>query len=222
MAKRSYAHVDYTEANKPKKRKLERINASKIDKKGGFFGITGPNPVDHYKAYKHILREKSPFKIYEQTPETARLIKRRTKHIKDPRLSVTIGDVFDVVKTEPKPGRPPLFVYGHLDFCTTAKVLCRDHDLKKNLEALAQCTNLKNTFFLEMTFSIWGDKKFSTGKNMNLFILEKYIPMIFRRYGWKVTNPKGHAQKSKGWKYSRTYRDGCPMINGFYKLERRW
>lgn len=220
MKPRSYNHVDYGEANKPHKRKLEKDNAAKIDEKGGCFLITGPPAPEHYHTYRRILRERSPFDIYEWDPKTYRTIQNRTRGIRlrDKRVRIHYGDVFDVLKK--KLGRVPLYVYAHLDFCITAMVLCREYKLKENLERLAAWDNSKRIFYLEITFTLRHDNKFDSGKNWGVFILEKYIPMIFKRYGWKVENPKGHAQKKKGWKYSRSYSDGCPMINGFYKFTR--
>lgn len=201
-----------------KKIQNEKSNASKITKKGGIFLLSWLAVKEHYNMYKHILRALSPFDVYECDPATYKEIERRSRILRfnDKRVRVNFGDIFNVLKK--KVGRLPLYVYGHLDFCKTALTLCRDHNLLENLEKLAAWDNLKQVFFLEVTFSLWGDNSYKSDKNYGLFVLEKYIPTIFKRYGWKVENPRGHAQKHKGWKYSRSYRDGAPMINGFYKF----
>lgn len=226
-------NVDYSIYNKPRKRKLEKFNQQFIKDKGGIVALTSTGVDPHYVAYKHILRKWSPFSIFEIDLEIARTISERVLLLGDKRLRVYPCDVCSVFYTSPKPRgkKHGVYRYFHLDFPTSGRILVRDYGLLQFLEKLAKWDNLKSPFYLETTFSVRGDRKFVTGENVGLEILEVEIPDIFERHGWVVDNPRNKAIPKNPWltdsvigrcdKYTVSYKDGNPMINGFHKFTRR-
>lgn len=232
MIYRSYDNVDLSIYSKPKKRKLELFNQRFIKEKGGIFALTGTEIDSHHITYRHILRERSPLSIFEVDPKTAWIILERILYIRDKRLHLYPCDIRNIFYTSPKPKgkKYGAYRYGHLDFCVTGRVLVRE-GLLDFFEKLARWNNLYSPFYLETTFSVWGDGKFKTGENVGLNTLEKYIPTIFEQHGWKVNSPRNRAINkdpqemcnviARHWCYTVSYEDGCPMINGFHKFTRR-
>lgn len=230
---KSYNNVDFSIYNKPKKRKLETFNQQFVKDKGGIVALTSTGVDPHYAAYKHILRKLSPFSIFEIDLGIARTISERVLYIGDKRLRVYPCDVCSVFYTSPKPKHKKhgVYRYFHLDFPISGRILVRDHGFLQFLEKLAKWDNLKSPFYLETTFSIRGDRSFMTGPNVGLGVLEEEIPAIFERCGWKVDNPRNRAIQRdtrildgvirQCWKYTVSYKDGNPMINGFHKFTRR-
>lgn len=227
------SNVDFSIYNKPKKRKLEIFNQQFIKDKGGIFALTSTEVDPHYAAYKHILRKLSPFSIFEVDRDTYWNILERVLYIGDKRINVYPCSIFNIFHTsyKRKGKKYGTYRYGHLDLTKSGRVLVRDHEFLQFLERLAKWDNLYSPFYLETTFSVRGDGKFETGDNIGLSVLEDHIPAIFRADGWKVDNPRNKAIQEcpwvldgvirQHWRYTVSYKDGCPMINGFHKFTRR-
>lgn len=202
-------------AIRPVKRKLEEDNAALVDQRGGWFGLTSDEFSTHYSTFAKHLRIDSPFVIAELDSNKFNTLKNIVG-TSNRNVFIHNKDLFEVLKgierRIPKP-RVPLFSYGHLDFCITAKVLCRDYNLIENLYWLAKWNNLKNTFFFDITFSTRGDGYYSMWSTL----IEELIPIIFGTCGWEVTNPRGDG--AFGIEYREKQKTG--MVNAMYKVVRK-
>ncbi len=196
-------------SNKYTKRQLEKDAVKVVDKTGGWFGIPGPAIIEHWDVFKSILRDKSPFIAVEENKSQYNKMSRLSENING--LTLVNGELFNVLKSfgqlYPSP-RVPLFAYGHLDFCKTARILLRDYELYSNLMWLAQWNQIKSVFYLDVSVSRRPDDDIIFTK-----LFQDLIPFIFSLNGWNVTDPRNLQNK-----YIKTYSDGNPMVNALFKM----
>jgi len=159
-----------------------------------------------------ILRENSPFLAVEENIMQYNKMRESIKHIKG--IELIPGDLFDVLEGYAKyrdPLKVALFSYGHLDFCKTAAVLLRDYNLYSNLQWLAKWSQLKTTFYLDISVACRCDED-----KMYERFFQTYVPDIFAMCGWKVEDPRNCDTK-----FYKTYRDATPMANALYKMTKK-
>jgi len=171
------------------KKSIERLTFNRIpDNSGGFFGLVHKSLNEHYDMYKPKLRRLSPFFVAETDAATFADIRRKAGYINDDRVKLYQGDIFKgLFSSFPKSAhnhirdmavyRCPLFSYGHLDFCCTAKGLT-DAGFESNMRKLATWWNIKDHFRMDVTVSKRADKGFST------LMLTRYVPELFIISGW--------------------------------------
>ena len=199
----------------PKKEAIENKNAASVQTRGGWFGFTHVSVLTHYNRFKNILRAKSPFLIAEIDPNTAKIIHTEVSKINDTRIHVIDDDLFDkMFNMYPSSAsncvngttkyRVPLFSYGHLDFCRTAATLSDCH-IEANIRKLAKWWALKDTFYLDISVCLRGDKGTKSAETL----MEKYIPNAFRQLNWKMN-----------YDSKIDYNDSNIMRNAFYEFRR--
>lgn len=207
--------ADYS--TKVKKRALEKDAVKVVDQKGGWFGIPGPALKEHWEVFSEVLRPKSPFIVVEESGlQLSRLRKSLETMPRIPKKRITIikGDLFNVLKglhtVNPEPD-VPLYSYGHLDFCKTTEKLCSKFALQENLKWLSQWSQLKDTFFLDISVCT---RPFGPKEAVEFF--QHIVPFNWRINGWKVSDPRNCKNK-----YYKIYQDSAAqMVNAMYKMER--
>jgi hypothetical protein len=211
-----------------KKACLEQANRAFTKGKGGWFGLTHKSLKTHWELFGSILRPRSPFLVVEREKDVYNNIKWHAARIKDPRIKVLYGDVFECLfgayphsPCNTVQGksiyRVPLFTYGHLDFCCSALTLQRD-GFEQRMYQLSRWWNLKDRFHLDVTVSKRGDKKgFRTAK----LLLEMVVPNIFEQASWIVEDVQVMdycdtsamrnvfciLKRKNRWRVQRTYYD---------------
>lgn len=187
MQERSYANKKFGN----KKSMIEEDSFSNLPNKlGGFFGLVQNAFVKHYNLYAPKLLKHSPFFVAELDATTFGNIKKASKCVVDSRINLYHGDIFEgLFSSYPKLGhrpfhgkivhRAPMFAYGHLDFCCTAKGLT-DSGFEQNMRKLATWWNLTDIFRMDITVSKRADNGFSE------LMLIKYVPELFRISKWRV------------------------------------
>lgn len=204
------------------KAKLEADKLALVCNKGGWFGLTHKNFMNHYQGYNKHMRSKSPFVAIERDLNTFLLMQKDAKGLADRRFIKLIqGDLFeDLFKAYPPYGyhtnqrdahgkvkkRIPLFNYGHLDFCCTAAMLTEE-GLEKFLRRLAKWWALKRTFHLDITVSKRGDRD----NNSSTVLLDYFIPNAFKQLGWRMT-----------YAAAVDYFDTNVMITAFYIFTKQY
>lgn len=181
----------------PKKARLEADKLALVDNRGGWFGLTHQNFMEHYHSYSKHMRSKSPFVAIERNLNTYRLMQKDARVLADRRFIKLIhGDLFeDLFNAYPLfgyctscrddfgevPKRTPLFNYGHLDFCCTAAMLTEE-GLERFLRRLAKWWALKRTFHLDITVSKRGDRD----NNSSTVLMDYFIPNVFKQLNWEM------------------------------------
>jgi len=207
------------------KKRVEQEAIASVHSNGGFFGLAGRQIRHHWEMFGHIVSDKFPFLAIDHSPLNCKHMIEVANDIRNEDESANIrirkGFLFDQLKKE-KIKNGPRFCYGHLDFCSTARIMFRDHNLGEDLEWLASWNNLMDTSYMDVTFAT------RNGHKSHIKAMEETIPQIFINAGWKVSGLPDE-QTDTGLKYIRTYFEttkesgnrGSIMANAFYKLERR-
>ena len=204
------------------KRGIEKSSKSYVTEKGSWFGFSGPAIVNHWNLFKSIIGDNGLFVVAEQEKVVYdRIVTESDSISHKKRLQVFNEELFKVLKGLPTHNYNDKFVFGHLDFCVTAKTLMRDGGIVENLFWLASWSRLADSFFMDVTLC---DRTDSFGFHESL--LEDLIPKIFNACGWEVLSPKArelskYPHSKNGYIYTQKYKeDGPHMRNAFYEFKK--
>jgi hypothetical protein len=201
-----------TFANKPKKRLLEQMIATRIhfglDAPGRVNGCTvfsllGPAVKQHVDNYQLILGKQGTLYSVERDENVyLTQLKESKKHgIPKSRVKLNFGEFFEEVMEY---NRHAHTVYLDFDACSSLNTIIQDH-LDEFRAVAKKLSKQSKVVWLSVTFSLRTGRGKASKKGL------KQIASAFTGggKGWTTTVEETHS-----------YKDGAPMCTALYKFER--
>lgn len=170
-----------TFCSKVTKRQLEQERVYYITSqkgKGNVASLCGPAVKEHIETLKPLLNKNSKLLFAEWDKKVCQYngMKRQVREAKDDRISLYIGNIWDMIKKE----RKRVFLFLDLDFCLTVDTLIAQ-GLQNELKKIAYSKLPKRTgFFISLTMCQRGDK----GGEYLKFAAK--VQEIFYTAGWSI------------------------------------